>query len=301
MKRILVTGANGWIGSHVIKKLIEKDFEVHAVSRKFVNTPMKKCKWHRADLLILKETRNLIENIKPTHLLHFAWEATPGEYWRSLNNYLWVQASIELLYNFAKYGGKRAVFAGTCAEYDWSYGYLSENITPCSNKPPYASAKNALQSLVRSFSESVGLSSAWGRIFFLYGPKEHRSRLVPTVINSLINNKQALCTHGEQYRDFLHVEDASEAFVSLLESDAQGPVNIASGHSIQVKEMISRIADKLGKSELVKLGAIPFPDTEPLFIGANTKLLKDEIKWSPKIDLDRGLERTIAWWRKNQV
>ena len=74
--------------------------------------------------------RNLIQTVKPTHMLHFAWEATPRQYWCSLNNYLWVQASIELIYNFVKYGGIRAVMAGTCAEYDWKYGYLSEDITP---------------------------------------------------------------------------------------------------------------------------------------------------------------------------
>ena len=301
MKRVLVTGANGWIGRHVIKTLMEKNYEVHAVSRSKVENGSLKCKWYEADLLQVQETRNLIQTVKPTHLLHLAWESTPGQYWGSLNNYLWVQASMELIYHFVKYGGKRAVLAGTCAEYDWKYGYLSEDMTPCSNKTPYAATKNAVQSLIHSFSETVGLSSAWGRIFFLYGPKEHPTRLVSSVITSLLKNREALCTHGEQYRDFLHVQDVADAFVALLESNIQGRVNIASGHSIQVKELIDKIANKLGKPELIKLGAIPFSEQEPLFIGANTKLLREEVKWSPKFDLDTGIDQTISWWEKNRV
>lgn len=301
MNRVLITGANGWIGSHVIKLLIEKEYEVHAVSRRIVQNDSLKCKWHKVDLLNVADSRNLIQTVKPTHMLHFAWEATPRQYWRSLNNYLWVQASIELIYNFVKYGGIRAVMAGTCAEYDWKYGYLSEDITPLSNITPYAATKNAVQSILHSFSEIVGLSSAWGRIFFLYGPEEHPSRLVPSVITPLLNNKEALFTHGKQYRDFLHVQDAAEAFVSILESNIQGPINIASGQSIQVKELIYKIAKKLGKLDLVKLGALPFSEQEPLFIGANNELLKEKLKWSPKFDLDTGIDQTISWWEKNQV
>ena len=137
--------------------------------------------------------------------------------------------------------------------------------------------------------------------FFLYGPEEHPTRLVSSVITPLLKNREALCTHGEQYRDFLHVQDVADAFVALLESNIQGRVNIASGHSIQVKELIDKIANKLGKPELVKLGAIPFSEQEPLFIGANTKLLREEVKWSPKFDLDTGIDQTISWWEKNRV
>ena len=125
--------------------------------------------------------------------------------------------------------------------------------------------------------------------------------LFPSVITPLLNNKEALFTHGKQYRDFLHVQDVAEAFVSILESNLQGPVNIASGQSIQVKELIYKIAKKLGKLDLVKLGALPFSEKEPLFIGANTELLKEEVKWSPKFDLDTGIDQTISWWEKNRV
>ena len=92
-----------------------------------------------------------------------------------------------------------------------------------------------------------------------------------------------------------------EAFVALLDSNILGPINIASGYSISVKELIYKVANQLGKPELVKLGAIPLMENEPLFIGANTKRLQDELHWSPKFSLDTGLEQTISWWKLNGV
>lgn len=296
-KRVLVTGGNGWIGSFAIENLIEKGYEVHVVSRKKGNT--ENTKWYTTDLFECNDIDYMMKTIKPTHLLHFAWEAVPGQCWKSTNNYLWVQSSLELIRSFALYGGQRVVMAGTCAEYDWNYGYLSEDVTPCSNKTPYSASKNAMRQLLSSFSETVGISSAWGRIFFVYGPREHPARLVSSVIGSLLKGKEALCTDGYQYRDFLHVADVGNAFVSLLESDIQGTVNIASGHSVQVRDIVLRISEKLGKTDLIRFGTIPFTENEPLFIGAATERLKKEVAWSPKYNLDSGLENTIAWWKQN--
>ena len=76
MNRVLITGANRWIGSHVIKLLIEKEYEVHAVSRRKVKNYNLKCKWHKMDILNVADS-SLIQTVKPTHMLHFAWEATP--------------------------------------------------------------------------------------------------------------------------------------------------------------------------------------------------------------------------------
>lgn len=296
MKRVLVTGGNGWIGSFAIKSLLEKGYEVHAITRKIKKE--ENIKWYTADLFNFHEIDYLIKSIKPTHLLHFAWEAVPGQYGESKNNFLWVQSSIELIRAFTSYGGHRIVMAGSCAEYDWNYGFLSEDITPCSYNTPYSTCKNTMHKLLMSFSETTGISSAWGRIFFLYGPGEHTSRLVSSVICSLLHGKEALCTNGYQYRDYLHVEDVANAFVSLLESGYQGTVNIASGHSVQVREIILKIAEKIGNADLIKFGAIPYSPKEPLFIGANTERMKKEVSWVPKYDLESGIENTITWWKQ---
>jgi nucleoside-diphosphate-sugar epimerase len=299
MKKVLITGASGSIGRHTIPLMIESGYEVHAVFHT-TQPPIKhepQLFWHKCNLLNPDQQKRLLTQVRPTHLLHFAWYSTPGKYWTSLENLRWVQASLELLINFVEQEGKRAVLAGTCAEYDWNYGYCSEAITPTQPATLYGSCKNSLRSILEHFSKQTGLSSAWGRIFFLYGPHEHPSRLVASVIHSLLKEEPALITHGNQIRDFLHVEDAASAFISLLQSEVQGPLNIASGQPVTLKEVVELIAEKIRRRELLKLGGILSPEGDPPLLLADTRRLEKEVGWKPKYNLDTGLDRTIQWWR----
>jgi nucleoside-diphosphate-sugar epimerase len=297
IRRVFVTGAGGFIGRHCLPILISNGFEVHAAD---VFVPDEKpygLHWHEVDLLDSKHCSELLAVICPTHLLHFAWYAKPGEYWNSLENIRWVEGSLHLMREFHMNGGKRVVMAGTCAEYDWRYGYCSEHVTPLVPSTLYGTCKNALQHLLKQFSQVTGLSSAWGRVFFLYGPHENPSRLVSSVILKLINNKTAPCSHCNQIRDFLHVEDVASAFVALLESDVMGPVNVASGQPVVLKNVISKIGDMLGRCDLVQLGALPVQDNDPHILIADIGQLSEKVRWQPKFDLDKGLEQTIAWWK----
>lgn len=297
MKKVLVTGANGFIGKHTLKTLTERGFEVHAVASKKLVSNKDNFAWHVADLFDYEQTARLLQKVQPTHLLHFAWDTTPGQYWTSSNNFIWLQASLELIQQFRNFGGQRIVAAGSCAEYDWGYGYCSESITPTNPITPYGICKKALQDLLKSYSIKNGLSYAWGRIFFLYGPHELPERLVPSVIRPMLRGEPARCTHGGQIRDFLHVQDVAEAFVALLESNVNGPVNIASGEPIMLKDIIYKIADRFNRKDLIQLGSIQTPLNEPKLLVADVKRLNHEVGWVPKISLDQGLDMTISWWK----
>ncbi len=299
-KRVLVTGATGFIGRHALQPLIERAFEVHAV---FHETPLQinDVTWHQADLLKEGSAEALCSEVRATHLLHFAWIATPGVYWTSSENEKWKQATLDLLKAFSQCGGKRAALAGTCAEYDWSEGagVFSENsrIDPAS---PYGKAKHETHQRAAFFAREQALSLAWGRIFFLYGPGEPKERLVPSVIRALLNDEAARTTSGEQVRDFLYVHDVADAFVSLLESTAEGAVNIGSGEGIAIRDIILQVAETLGKRDLVQLGALPKRD-EPARIVADITRLRNEVDWIPLTSLKKGLDETIAWWKANRA
>jgi nucleoside-diphosphate-sugar epimerase len=297
MKKILITGASGFIGRNCLRALLRLGYEVHAVCPDSLEEAYPAVKWHRADLLKLEEAKELVAGLKATHLLHFAWYAEPKKYWTSDENFKWVRASTELLKEFYSNGGHRAVMAGTCAEYDWGQGICSENTTPLLPTTVYGKCKHSLQGALADFSGKTGLSSAWGRIFFLYGPNEHPARLVSSVIISLLQGKPASCSYGNQIRDFLHVEDVASAFVALLESDVRGAVNIASGRPIALKEVICKIGEKLKQPKLIRLGDIPSPKDEPPLLVADVKRLKEEVGWAPKYDIDSGLDQTIKWWK----
>jgi nucleoside-diphosphate-sugar epimerase len=150
--------------------------------------------------------------------------------------------------------------------------------------------------MLQAYAAQTSLSLAWGRIFFLYGPYEHPSRLVASVIRSLLTGEPARCSHGNQIRDFLHVQDVAGAFVALLESEVTGPVNIASGQPIPLKEVISRLAVQLNQPDLVQLGVIPAPANDPPLLVADTRRLQQEVHWQPEYNLETGLVQTIDWW-----
>jgi len=301
MKRVLVTGSNGFIGRHCLPFLIEKGFEVHAViPDKSLQLDLPQVQWTVADILKPDQVKSLFEKVKPNYLLHLAWYTAHGTYWTSSENLLWLQASIEMLSAFKLHGGKRILAAGTCAEYDWQFGYCSERITPAVPSTLYGVCKKAVSEVLLSFAGQEKISAAWGRIFFLYGPHEHPKRLIPSVINSLLDGQPALCTHGNQIRDFLHVEDVASAFAALLDSEVEGAVNIASGEPVALKSIIYQIGEKLGRSDLIQLGAIPMSESDVPLLIADVSRLHREVGWTRRYDLETGLEMTIDWWRRQK-
>jgi nucleoside-diphosphate-sugar epimerase len=252
--------------------------------------------WHQLDLLQPGCAAELLRQLRPDYALHLAWYAIPGKFWEARENLDWVQASIEFLCAFADQGGKRIVAAGTCAEYNSSAGECVENVTPLLPATLYGACKHAVERILHAFSRQTHMSSAWGRIFYLYGPHEPPVRLVAYVINSLLRGEPALCSEGRQILDFIHVEDAASAFVALLESEVQGPVNVGSGRPVAVRDVLQEIGRQLGRSELIHFGARP-ETSEPERFWANTQRLNREVGWAPRYDLPSGIAQTIEWWR----
>jgi nucleoside-diphosphate-sugar epimerase len=203
-----------------------------------------------------------------------------------------------MLQHFNEFHGERATFVGTCAEYDWRYGFCSESITSIRPETLYGVCKNSLREVCESFCARHGIDFSWGRVFFLYGPNEHPVRLVPSVIVSLLRNKQADITLGTQIRDFLYSKDVASALVALLCSNVSGPVNIGSAEPTTIRDITSKIGAKLGNPKLLNYGGVEMPKDEPPVILADNRRLTQEVGWSPKYTLESGLDETIKWWEQ---
>lgn len=300
MSKVLITGGTGFIGRHCLPLLAAKNYEIHAVSRnRGPLPPLGKLSWHRADLLQPGCVTQLIRDLCPDCLLHLAWCAVPGKFWETPENIQWLRTSLELLSAFAESGGKRVVAAGSCAEYGADTGECVENRTPRAPLTLYGTCKRAFSEVLSCPAYQRMLSSACGRVFFLYGPHEAPSRAVAYVIQSLLRGEPAICSEGCDVLDFMHVEDVASALVALLESDVQGPVNIASGLPIALREVLQEIGRQIGRPELVRLGESA-RNSQGFRLWANTKRLSSEVGWSPRYDLSRGIAHTIEWWRNQQ-
>ncbi len=313
-KRVLVSGAGGFIGRWSVPALLRLGYDVHAVlsgqANRDIPEQLQGAKIHAANLLDASAVDRLISEVSPSHLLHFAWIATPRVYWNSAENFQWLTASEHLLHSFRAHGGSRVMMAGSCAEYDWSRvevcDELSSPLADANAAPlndaaapasPYAACKIALQRILAEVGRREHLSTAWGRIFFQFGPYEHPDRLVPSVICNLLLNRAALLSHGRQIRSFLHVADVGEAFAAVLDSELEGPVNIGSDERIALAELVERIGRQVGRPELLRLGARPAPPQEPTLLVPEIRRLRDEARWRPRFTLNEALSDTIAWWR----
>jgi nucleoside-diphosphate-sugar epimerase len=297
MTRIILTGASGFIGHHLLPLLTSNGFEVHAVARNIPIDATRDVQWHSADLLAPGVARSLARTIAATHLVHLAWNVTPGQFWTAPDNLDWVAASLALYRGFAEAGGTRALFIGTCAEYDWRQDRLDEADTPCRPETLYGVAKHSLYLLLRAAAERDNVSLAWARLFFLYGPREPRVRLIPDVITSILQNQPALCGNGLAERDFMYVTDVAGALLAVLNSTYAGPINVASGSCLPLRVIIEAAATCLGRPDLVCLGGRPTHAGEPPRLAAASRLLNETIGFRPATNLHDGLMATIDWWR----
>lgn len=299
MSRVLVTGATGFIGRGTLTPLLEAGMEVHAVSSKAAPSDSPAAvRWHQVDLLAPGAERE-IEALGASHLLHLAWYAEPGRFWRAAENLDWVGASLRLLRAFTEAGGVRATIAGSCAEYEWAdETHCSEMLTPTRPATLYGTAKHSLHAIAQSYASEVGLSLAWGRVFFVFGPHEHPARLAGSVASALVAGREAPCSHGEQVRDFLYAPELASAFVALLASNVTGAVNMASGQPLRVRDLIEALAAAAGRPDLVRLGARQSPQ-EPARLTADISRLRDEVGWEPSLSLQQAAHQTVDWWRRS--
>ncbi|MBS4019521.1 NAD(P)-dependent oxidoreductase [Azonexus hydrophilus] len=276
--RVLLTGANGFIGRHLLSQLKNADINTVVVGRS--RPDAYKGDYIEADLLQTQCCNQLVQSAEATHLIHLAWYTEHGQYWSSPLNLRWLEASVRLVDSFCAVGGKKVIAAGTCAEYDWEFGFCREDSTPLNPATLYGTAKDATRRLLEMICKNHQTQFVWARMFLPYGKGEDRHRLIPALFEVFQGKRPPFGVNANAYRDFLHVKDVANAFIQLLLSDAEGNYNIASGQPTQIAEIVYAIANVFNSNPHVVLDLSSNRPGEPeILIGDSQKLRM--LGWHP--------------------
>lgn len=288
-KKIFLTGATGLIGKECLPALTAAGFCVYAVARE-ENPPLQTgVTWLKGNVFDEAFIREAMERIRPTHLLNLAWCAN-GDYAYSNANFAFLRAGLSMLESFADNGGKRAVFAGTYMEYAQKDGALKES-DPLMSDTCYSLCKNALRETAEVFCKLNNISFAWGRIFCVYGCREHPKRLTASIIHTLKVGQPVEVRHSQLKRDYIYSKDIASAFTRLLDTDVSGCVNICSGRVISLADYARTLAKLLGREDLLVLKEEPASQPS-LVLGDNTRL-REEVGFCPQYSLEDGLKEIL--------
>jgi nucleoside-diphosphate-sugar epimerase len=299
--RVLVTGASGWVGSHVVRSLASDGHEVLALGRRRetlarLQRSSTSITTVDGDLDSPEEWNRDVLDFAPESSVHCAWHVDPVNYLDSHLNIRSLEASLYLMSALATAGCSRAVYVGTCAEYDANIGYLRET-SPTRPATLYAASKLALSVAASRLAEGAGIDFVWARLFHVFGPEEDRRRMVPALILSLLERRAFPATDGRQVRDYLHVHDVAAALATLAVRGRPGEYNVCSGAPVQVRSLMQVVGDIIGQSHLIRFGeASPKPWDPPFVCGDPTKL-SSETGWQAGHSLLSGLQSSVDWWR----
>jgi nucleoside-diphosphate-sugar epimerase len=308
-KKILITGGLGFVGVNLVKKL--SDMHVEPTILDFIPDPAKIDKnfipfnldslpFYNLDIRQSEKITKIIQDLSPDFIVHLAGMTNLEKTFEKaeLSIDINLKGSLTILKAAQNPKLSNFVFLSTSDIYGGVDPPFRESqlAQPAS---PYSASKAAAEMFLMMFHKVYRTPVTILRSFNLYGKYQPSVRLIPFVIEKLIKNEDVPLTKGEQKREFNHVDDLIDAILqSLYIKESQGKtLNIGSGQSISIKEIAMIIAQKMGKVDRLKIGALQYRENEIWDMYCDNSLAKSILKWEPKIGLNEGLEKTIDWYK----
>lgn len=265
--KVLVTGATGFIGQHIIPELLDRQHDVLAVARN--PDRAKTMPWYEKVLFISCDIHDQqLDPVQtfgvPDAMIHLAWSGLPN-YKDMFHLEKNLPADCLFLKNIVIAGTKHVLVTGTCLEYGMQSGKLSEEIMPMP-VTPYGLAKDKLRKFLQELQVKQPFTLQWVRLFYMYGAGQNPNSLF-TKLDHAIDNKAPVfnMSGGEQMRDYMPVEDVAHYLVSLLNHpECSGIINCCSGKPITVRQLVEQRIAEQGASIKLNLGYYPYPDYEPM-------------------------------------
>ena len=278
MRKILVTGATGFIGQYVVDRLLSEGHTVIATSAHEEHA--RPLPWFDRVRYIPFDLANFDPAVdyyrffnEPDAIIHLAWEGLP-QYKAAFHLDINYPRHAALLDNLVRHGLRDITVTGTCLEYGLQEGCLREDM-PVFPDNAYAIAKNELRKFLQDLESRFPVVVKWARLFYLYGKGQNPGSLYSLLRKALENGDKVFnMSGGEQMRDFLPVEKAASYIVQLaLQLNIRGIVNICSGQPVTVKQFVVNYLALMNSKITLNLGYYPYADYEPMrFWGDDSKL-----------------------------
>lgn len=297
MKRAIITGATGAIGTALIRDLLSNGIEVLVFcregSKRNVRIPEHELVTRK--YCALNELANVQNDTGKSYdvFYHFAWEGTTGParndmYLQNQN----VRYALDAVATAKRFGCHTFVGAGSQAEYGRVEGLLKSD-TPTFPEIGYGIGKLCAGQMTREYAHQLGIKHVWTRILSVYGPNDGAQSMVMSTINKLRNGEVPEFTKGEQLWDYLYSGDAANAFRLLGEKGQDGKVYVlGSGHAEPLANYIKKIRNTVQPEADIALGAIPYSEKQVMHLEADILPLQKDLGWTPQMDFGEGIHRT---------
>ncbi len=285
--KVLVTGASGFVGQHVVSELLKRGHSVTTIGRD--ETKMRKFSWFGLVRFIEYDIHSPILDPykkfgRPEAIIHLAWSGLPN--YESLFHF---EKNLTADYYFLKAlvvgGARHLLVTGTCLEYGMQSGALTE-LNPTMPTNPYALAKDTLRKFLQEFQKKHSFILQWSRLFYIFGKGQNSKSLLAQLDQAIDKGEDSFnMSGGEQIRDYLPVEVVASRLVLLIENQCvNGIINICSGKPISVLCLVKQHLLKRKKQIKLNLGYYPYPKYEPMAFWGKTQFfnLKKNSYENPK-------------------
>ena len=301
MRRALLTGAAGFVGSAVLRRMVDQGRAVAVLLRGTTDTHridglLAHATVIRGDLGRLDDVRDAVVAFAPECVVHLAWQGVLGGDRNSVVQLENIPAALALHLLAAAVGCRRFVGMGSQAEYGPQAGRIAED-TPTRPTTLYGAAKLATGIVLERAAATRGDSCAWLRLFSSYGPGDDPSWLIPYVVDRLLAGERPSLTAAEQVWDYVHVDDAAAAVTAMADVDAAGVFNLGSGVATPLREIITTVRDAVDPSLPLGFGELPYRPDQVMHLEADVSRLSHATGWAPAIPLADGLRGVVAHHR----
>lgn len=305
--RALVTGAGGFIGSHLVRRLLDDGVEVHGVTSTVSSVyPIRlvdlrdRITLHEANLADRCAMDALVAASRPTHVFHLGAYTHVGKSWQRVDECVQanVQGTVNLLQALSDSGYTRFLNMGTSEIYGDIEAPFRED-KPVNPVSPYAASKYAAERFCKVFYQGYGHPIILLRPFNTYGPAQTADRVIPEIIIRALRGQDLRMTQGRQTREFNFVEDIADGLVhAALTPGIEGQLfNLGCAEDVSIRDLTTTILDLMGNPVRAHFGALPDRPTEIWTMRCDNTRAREILGWKPQHSLRAGLQKTIAWYR----